>query len=137
MKYQSDTTGVYLSYIPEAQVKDLPIIKLIGADRLDNNNKAHSNGYFDYVSGYTVSNGRVFFPCVEPFGKDLQDYLQSYGVPAAVAQKYAFTELYDTTKTAAKQVAEKDKYLLVGQFRGSNASVISLGAYNVPPVPWW
>ena len=133
VKYQSDTTGVYLSYIPEAQVKDLPIIKLIGADRLDNNNKAHSNGYFDYVSGYTVSNGRVFFPCVEPFGKDLQDYLQSYGVPAAVAQKYAFTKLYDTTKTAAKQVAEKDKYLLVGQFRGSNASVISLGAYNVPP----
>ena len=133
VKYQSDTTGVYLSYIPEAQVKDLPIIKLIGADRLDNNNKAHSNGYFDYVSGYTVSNGRVFFPCVEPFGKDLQDYLQSYGVTAAVAQKYAFTELYDTTKTAAKQVAEKDKYLLVGQFRGSNASVISLGAYNVPP----
>ena len=133
VKYQSDTTGVYLSYIPEAQVKDLPIIKLIGADRLDNNNKAHSNGYFDYVSGYTVSNGRVFFPCVEPFGKDLQDYLQSYGIPSAVAQKYAFTELYDTTKTAAKQVAEKDKYLLVGQFRGSNASVISLGAYNVPP----
>ncbi len=133
VKYQSDTTGVYLSYIPEAQVKDLPIIKLIGADRLDNNNKAHSNGYFDYVSGYTVSNGRVFFPCVEPFGKDLQDYLQSYGVPATVAGKYAFTELYDTTKTAAKQVAEKDKYLLVGQFRGSNASVISLGAYNVPP----
>ena len=133
VKYQSDTTGVYLSYIPEAQVKDMPIIKLIGADRLDNNNKAHSNGYFDYVSGYTVSNGRVFFPCVEPFGKDLQDYLQSYGIPSAVAQKYAFTELYDTTKTAAKQVAEKDKYLLVGQFRGSNASVISLGAYNVPP----
>ena len=132
VKYQSDTTGVYISYIPEPQVKDQTIIKLLGADRLDNNNKAHSNGYFDYVSGYTISNGRVFFPCVEPFGKDLQDYLQSYGVPAAVAGKYAFTELYDTTKTAARQVAEKDKFLLVGQFRGSNANVISLGAYNVP-----
>ena len=49
VKYQSDTTGVYLSYIPEQQVKDMTTIKLLGADRLDNNNKAHSNGYFDYV----------------------------------------------------------------------------------------
>ena len=132
VKYQSDTTGVYISYIPEPQVKEQPIIKLIGADRLDNNNKAHSNGYFDYVNGYTVTNGRVFFPCVEPFGKDLADYLTASGVSSAVAEKYAFTELYDTTKTAAKQVAEKDKFLLVGQYRGSNANVISLGAYNVP-----
>jgi cell surface protein SprA len=61
VKYQSDTTGVYLSYIPESQVKNTPIIKLIGADRLDNNNRAQSNGYFDYVQGYTVNNGRVFF----------------------------------------------------------------------------
>ena len=62
VKYRSDTTGVYISYIPEAQVKGTPIIKLLGADRLDNNNKANSNGYFDFVEGYTVSNGRVFFP---------------------------------------------------------------------------
>ena len=82
MKYQSDTTGVYLSYIPEAQVKDLTIIKLLGADRLDNNNKPHSNGYFDFVEGYTVSNGRVFFPETEPFGKYLYDYLVSKGVSA-------------------------------------------------------
>ena len=43
-----------------------------------------------------------------------------------------FTELYDSTKTVAKQIAEKDKYLLVGQYRGTSANVISLGAYNVP-----
>ena len=62
VKYQSDTAGVYLSYIPETQVKDQTLIKLLGADRLDNNNKVHSNGYFDFVQGYTVSNGRVFLP---------------------------------------------------------------------------
>ena len=132
VKYQSDTAGVYLSYIPEKQVKDMTLIKLMGADRLDNNDKAHSNGYFDYVSGYTVANGRVFFPSVEPFGKDLCNTLERYGVERSVAEKYAFTELYDTTKVAAKQVAEKDKYLLKGQFRGTRAKVYSLGAYNVP-----
>ena len=132
VKYQSDTTGVYLSYIPEQQVKEQPIIRVLGADRLDNNNKAHSNGYFDYVEGYTVSNGRVFIPKVEPFGSYMRDYLVKRGVAADKAEKYAFTELYDSTKTVAKQIAEKNKYQIVGQFKGSAANVISLDAYNVP-----
>ena len=132
VKYQSDTTGVYLSYLPEQRVKDKTLIKVLGADRLDNNNKPHPNGYFDFVEGYTVSNGRVFFPAAEPFGSYLLNYLVNNGVPAETARKYAFTELYDTTRTAAKQVAEKDKYVLTGQFKGTSANVISLGAYNVP-----
>ena len=132
VKYQSDTTGVYLSYIPEQQVKELPIIRVLGADRLDNNNTAHSNGYFDYVEGYTISNGRVFIPKVEPFGSYMRDYLVKRGVAADKAEKYAFTELYDSTKTVAKQIAEKNKYQIVGQFKGSAANVISLDAYNVP-----
>ena len=132
VKYQSDTTGVYLSYIPEQQVKEQPIIRVLGADRLDNNNKAHSNGYFDYVEGYTISNGRVFIPKVEPFGSYMRDYLFKRGVAADKAEKYAFTELYDSTKTVAKQIAEKNKYQIVGQFKGSAANVISLDAYNVP-----
>ncbi len=132
VKYQSDTAGVYLSYIPEQQVKSQTLIKVLGADRLDNNNKAHPNGYFDFVDGYTVSNGRVFFPAAEPFGSYLYTYLTNKGLTADVARKYAFTELYDSTKTIAKQIAEKDKFLLQGQFRGTSANVISLGAYNVP-----
>ena len=132
VKYQSDTTGVYLSYIPEQQVKDQTIIKLLGADRLDNNNKTNSNGYFDYVEGYTISNGRVFFPEAEPFGQYMYNALTAKGVAPDIAKKYSFTELYDSTKTIAKQIAEKDKYQLVGQFRGTLANVISLGAYNVP-----
>ncbi len=132
VKYQSDTTGVYLSYIPETQVKSTPIIKLLGADRLDNNNNAHSNGYFDYVDGYTVSNGRVFFPVTEPFGSYMYKYLIGKGVDATKAKAYAFTELYDSTKTVAKQIAEKDKYILSGQFRGTSTNVISLGAVNIP-----
>ena len=132
VKYQSDTTGVYLSYIPEQRVKNTPIIRVLGADRLDNNNKAHSNGYYDYVEGYTVSNGRVFIPKVEPFGSYMRDYLVKNGVAADAAEKYALTELYDSTKTVARQIAEKNKYLMVGQFKGSSASVISLDAYNVP-----
>ena len=132
VKFQSDATGVYITYIPEKQVKQMPLIKVLGADRLDNNNNAHSNGYYDYVEGYTVSNGSVFIPKVEPFGSYMYEYLKSKGVADEQAEKYAFTALYDSTKTVAKQIAEKNKYLLVGQFKGSSSNVISLGAYNVP-----
>ena len=54
------------------------------------------------------------------------------GISPEKAAKYSYTELYDSTKTVAKQIAEKDKYRLTGQFRGTSANVISLGAYNVP-----
>ncbi|MDD5862319.1 MAG: cell surface protein SprA [Prevotella sp.] len=132
VKYKSDTTGTYISYIPEQQVKGTTLLKVLDADRLDNNNKAHANGYFDYVDGYTVSDGRVFLPKAEPFGSYMYNYLVGKGVAADRARQYAFTELYDSTKTVAKQIAEKDKYILSGQFRGTSANVISLGAYNVP-----
>ena len=133
IKYQSDTAGVYLTYIPEQQVKSRTLLKLLGCDRLDNNNKTNPNGYFDFVEGYTVSNGRVFLPASEPFGSFLKKQLMAGGLSEADAEKYAFTQLYDSTKTVAKQNAEKDKFLLVGQYKGSSANVISLGAYNVPP----
>ncbi len=133
VKYQSDTAGVYLTYIPEPQVKDQMIIKLLGADRLDNNNKAHSNGYFDYVEGYTVNDHYVYFPVAEPFGSALLTALTSNGVSQDVAEKYAFTELYEQTKTSAKQLAEKDKFLMTGQYKGSRSNVISLGTMGAIP----
>ena len=132
VKFQSDTAGVYLTYIPEPQIKNEMLIKVLGADRLDNNMKVHSNGRFDFVEGYTVSNGRVFFPAAEPFGQYLYKYLTSKGISDEKAKRYAFTELYDSTMTVAKQIAEKNKFVLTGQFRGTSANVISLGAQYVP-----
>ena len=131
IKYQSDTTGTYLTYLPEETLKSTTLLKALGLDRLDANMKAHSNGQFDFVSGYTVSNGRVFLPAAEPFGQYLQAWLKKQGMEH-LADKYCFYQLYDSTKTVAKQNAEKDKYLLTGQFKGTSANVISLGAYNVP-----
>ena len=131
IKYQSDTAGVYLTYLPEEAIKSRMLLKVMGLDRLDANMKAHPNGQFDFVDGYTVQNGRVFLPSAEPFGDYLRKQLEDAGL-GSVADKYVFDELYDSTKTIAKQTAEKDKFLLTGQFKGTSANVISLGAYNVP-----
>ena len=96
-------------------------------DRLDANNKNHSNGQFDFVNGYTVSNGRIFLPSAEPFGDYLRNYLEGKGM-GHLADVYCFDQLYDSTKTVAKQNAEKNKYIMTGQFKGRSGSVYSLGA---------
>ena len=83
IKYLSDTTGVFLSYIPEPGLKERKILSLVGLDRLDNNNKRNPNGYFDYVEGYTIdaSNGRIYFPVVEPFGQHLREIIGNHSPP--------------------------------------------------------
>ncbi len=130
IKILSDTTGVYLSYLPEPLLKDKKIIALLGLDRLDNNNKNNPNGYFDYVSGYTIdpSTGRVFFPVAEPFG----DYMRKAIGNDDIAEKYVYQELYDSTKTIAKQIAEKNKYVISGHYKATRNDEIQLGAMNIP-----
>lgn len=130
IKYLSDTTGVYLSYLPDPTLKDRKILTLVGLDRLDNNNKTNPNGYFDYVPGYTINDtiGRVYFPMVEPFGEGLRRAIGN----DAIADKFIFQELYDSTKTIAKQIAEKNKYTISGQYQASSAGEIQLGASNIP-----
>ena len=139
IKLKNDTAGTYLNYIPEQAVMNTTLLKLLGCDRLDNNNKVRSNGFFDFVEGYTINNGRVFFPAAEPFGDYLREKLREEYAKAGqpfdvdeINQKYIYQELYDTTKTAAKQSEKASRYIYVGQYKGSAANVISLSAYNVP-----
>lgn len=130
VKILSDTTGVYLSYLPEAAFKNKKIIQLIGLDRLDNNQKHNPNGIFDFVPGMTVntSEGMVYFTTAEPFGSALRKAIGD----DAVADKYCFQELYDSTKTIAKQLAEKNKYVISGQFKATKNDEIRLNAGNIP-----
>lgn len=130
IKLLSDTAGVYLSYIPEPGIKDKKILSLVGLDRLDNNNKLGSNGIFDFVEGYTIdaSSGRIYFPVVEPFGSSLANAIGN----SSVAKEYIFQELYDSTRTIAKQIAEKNKFLITGQYKATRNDEIQLGAMNIP-----
>ena len=127
IKYQSDSTGVYLTYLPEEKLKSTILLRALGLDRLDAKNNEHPNGQFDFVEGYTVSKGRIIFPVAEPFGEHLANWI---GDPA-LAEKYCFRELYDSTKTVAKQISEHDKFMLTGRYKGTNAGEIDLGVTNV------
>ena len=130
IQYESDSTGTNLTYLPEGNLKSKTLLQLMNLDRLDAKQNANPNGFYDYVEGYTVqsSTGRIIFPVIEPFGENLRRVIGN----DAVADKYVFEELYDSTKTTAKQIAEKNKFLLTGEYAGSGGNVIQLGAYNIP-----
>ena len=127
IKYQSDSTGVYLSYLPEERFKSTILLRALNLDRLDAKNNPHPNGQFDFVEGYTISKGRIIFPVTEPFGEHLAKWIDD----PALADKYCFRELYDSTKTIAKQISEHDKFLLTGRYKGNNAGEIDLGVTNI------
>jgi len=131
IKYLSDTTGVYLTYVPEEKFKQTNLLRMLNLDRLDDNNKTNPNGKFDFIEGYTIQSqtGRVIFPVVEPFG----DWLRKKIGDDDIADKYCYEELYDSTKTVAKQIAEKNKFVLSGEYKASNANEIQLGSRNIPP----
>ena len=133
IKYQSDSTGLYLSYLPYEHLRETILLRAMGLDRLDAANKPYPNGQFDYVEGYTIYKGRIYFPVAEPFGQHLYDWIISQGCSQEIAQRYSFPELYSETRTTAKQMAEKNKFLLTGEYKGSSANEINLGAYNLAP----
>lgn len=130
VKYLSDTTGVYLSYLPLPKLKDQRLLSVMGLDNLDNNARRVPNGYFDFVEGYTIdaASGRVFFPKVEPFGSYLADVIGD----EELARRYAYTELYDSTRTIAKQVAEHNKFVLKGRYKATKSDEIVLNTSGIP-----
>lgn len=130
IKYLSDTTGVYLSYLPTPRLKDKRLLSVLGLDNLDNNARRVPNGYFDFVEGYTIdaSSGRVFFPQVEPFGSFLTKVIGD----SAVARPFAYTELYDSTRTIAKQVAEHNKFVIKGRYKATKSDEIVLNTSGIP-----
>ena len=129
IKYQSDSAGVYLTYLPEPTLKNTTLLRASNLDRLDQNQKSNADGQFDYVEGYTISKGRIIFPVAEPFGDHLREWIGN----DAIADKYCFDALYDSTKTVAKQIAEQDKFMLTGRYKGTNGAEIDLGVTNVAP----
>ncbi len=130
IKYLSDTTGVNLSYLPEEGWKQTTLLRMMNLDRLDNNNKTNPNGKFDFIEGYTVvsQTGRIIFPVVEPFG----DWLRQQIGNNEIADRYCYDALYDSTKVVAKQISERNKFSLVGEYKASSGSEIDLGAGSIP-----
>jgi cell surface protein SprA len=128
--YNDDKTGTTINYLPEGEIKNQILIRVLNLDNLNDQLDPVPDGRFDFITGVTINptNGRVIFPVSEPFGS----YLEKKINDPAVASKYVFKELYDSTKTVASQIAEKNKFIIKGTYKSSSSSEIMLNAMNVP-----
>ncbi|MCB0397087.1 MAG: cell surface protein SprA [Flavobacteriales bacterium] len=129
--YYDVDQGSSINFIPEGSIQGKPLLTVLNLDNLNVNNDPVPDGVFDFIEGLTVKvqNGRIIFPVLEPFGS----YLKSQFTDPAIADKYIFQELYDSTKTAAQQLpVNKNLFSMKGQYQSSTSSEISLGVPNVP-----
>ncbi|WP_282122906.1 cell surface protein SprA [Algibacter mikhailovii] len=130
---------------PNTDEKDLiqntPLLRVFNLDKLNYNNdpQTRGDGFFDFVPGITVipQNGKIVFTSAEPFGEylfnvlgggDYDDEL-SYNDDQA---KYVYDVLYKSTKTAALDAVEKNKFKLKGRYKASGGDGIPIGSFNVP-----
>ncbi len=130
IKYLSDTTGMEINYLPVPGLSNQSLLQVMNLDRLDSNEESNSDGFFDFIEGYTIiaSSGKVIFPVAEPFGKHLASKI---GNPA-IAEEYIYPQLYDSTLVVARQFADKNKFVITGEYQASSGAQIRLNAMNVP-----
>jgi len=125
-------------------LSDVQLVTLLEMDKINQTNQPFSDGVFDFVpitfngnraeNGGTINtrNGRVYFSTVEPFGQTLVNKLSDAGVPQVVIDRVAYTELYDSTQTAAQQIPSKNRFSFRGEYQSSVSSDIPLNTLNVP-----
>jgi cell surface protein SprA len=135
--FSGNESGVPTGYLEEGPFEGEPLIQVFNLDNLDQQLNPPYDGVFDFIDnaatqGGTInsSNGRVFFPVLEPFGSYLREQLgEEY---AELADQICYDSLYTLTKTGAEQYAEKNKFLISGYYKSQSGSEISLNALNVP-----
>ncbi len=133
--FQDDKTGAATQQLPAGLISSQELLEVLNLDHLNSNLDAVKDGQFDFIDKITInsSNGRVIFPVREPFGKYLYNKITG-GNPVYdnIAKQYIYTELYDSTQSKARQVAEKNKFFLKGTYKSASGSDISLNAMNIP-----
>lgn len=134
-----EPSGGLKRYLPESHpaVDGKSIISILNADRLNNRNDPQPDGNYDYVEGFTVVSqfGRIVFPVLQPFGRDLDSlaFNKGSGLPPQIDRsKYVYNALYDSIKAIAQTYANLNRFVLQGQVKGSSSSDIYLGAFNIP-----
>ena len=130
--YYIDPGGGQKRYLPDAgPITGKQLLQVLNLDNVNNQLDPQNDGRFDFIPNVTINprNGKIYFPVLEPFGSTLANAI---GDPA-ISDKYVYRYLYDTTKFAAQQFPEFNRFILKGSYRGTDNSTFRLpGAFNLP-----
>ena len=142
--YNNPDNSLLVNFLPYPGMDDKQVIEVVGMDRLNQNNRPQMDGVFDYkpitydgnkaTNGGTINtrNGRIYFSTIEPFGTTLRKEFEAVGLNPLIINNVAYQELYDSTKIAAQQQPQKNRFYFNGQYKSSISSDIPLNALNVP-----
>lgn len=131
--YRDDRTGQDNPSLHESSLKDLPLIRLMNMDSLNQNGDPQPDGNFDYVNDITIDqqDGKIIFPVLEPFGSHLESLFRP--TEQTFVGKYVFNTLYNSTKNDAQQQTSKDKFFITGRYQSGSSTRISLPGINISP----
>lgn len=130
--YRDDRTGLDNPSLNEGvNTKDVPLIELLGLDKLNVNGDPPKDGNFDFIDKVTINTttGTIFFPELEPFGNHLKKLFDPGEVE--LIQRYVYDTLYGTTKADAQLDVNKDKYFLTGSLKAGSSSEILLNGIKI------
>ncbi|KAA3635934.1 MAG: cell surface protein SprA [Bacteroidetes bacterium] len=129
--YYDDPGKGFKRFLPSSVLAGKPLLEVFNLDRLNSQNDPQPDGRFDFVPGTTInpSNGRIYFPVLEPFGESLE---AQFGGDQDAIDKYVYQDLYSQTLFQAIENAEKNRFVIKGSYKSSISSEISLGAFNIP-----
>ena len=142
--YNNPSTSIDINYIPKSGVDDKLLIQLLDLDRLNQQQQLYADGIFDFIpitdvqgripNGGTINprNGRLYFTTIEPFGKTLDQKMADQGIAQSIRESVVYQQLYDSTKIAAQQIPELNRFKIKGVYQSSVTSEISLNAMNIP-----
>ncbi len=132
--YRDDDTGLDNPSLHEGEnTKDIPLIEIMGLDRLNQNGDPQKDANFDFVEDVTINpnRGYMMFPFLEPFGSQLRE--QFTPSETFLVDKYVFDTLYATTRADAQLISRLNKFFIKGSFQSGSSSEINLNAFSIAP----
>ncbi len=132
--YEATDGSGDISYLPSPDVRDRPLIQVLGVDRLRNNMEAGPDNVFDFISQVTVlpDRGVVIFPVLEPFGRNL--VRQFVTDQTGDSSRYAYDPLYRLTQVDAVQYyPQLNRFKLKYSYLASTGAEINLNAPQIQP----
>ena len=142
--YNNPDNSLLVNFLPYPGMDDRQVLEVVGMDRLNQNGRPQQDGVFDYkpitfegnkaTNGGTINtrNGRIYFSTIEPFGETIRQEMLEANLNPLIVNTVAYDELYDSTKIAAQQLPQKNRFYFKGQYKSSISSDIPLNAMNVP-----
>lgn len=132
IRYKDAATNNDINFMSAGNpnVKNKRWLNILGLDKLDQQQNKQPDGRYDIIDNLTIrlSNGKIYFPVLEPFGKALRTQINDQ----TLSDSIAFDSLYAVSKFRAKNEFPSNNRFRIYAKYSSKSSVINLNSFSIP-----